>query len=462
MVIGRSSAGLSRHPESPVIEAPISKDTLARYLDRAAEWIKWDSRRRGGGGYVPARPPEWVASVIGADGEWALPRLNGIVSAPTLRPDGSILCQPGYDPDTGLIYRPDAEYPEIPSSPTRGDAIRATEALTEPLSDFPWVALSDLAAAVSAILALAGRAAILGPVPLYAVRAPVPGAGKSLLADVVATIGSGRPAARTTAPKEDAELRKVILTVMLEGDGCVLLDNVAGVLGSATLAAALTATEWKDRLLGHSRRVEGPLTTVWLATGNGLVFRGDLGRRVIPIDIDPGLEHPEDREGFRYPDLRPWVTAERPRLLAAALTILRSYHLAGRPRHDRPRKGSFEAWDDFVRGAVRWVGLADPHDGVGRIRSEDDSELTALRMALEACGDAFGGNQWSVGQAVSACANNADLRDSLADLSGTSPIDARRLGVVLRKSRNRIVDGRFFSSVGRRWRVVSVSEQELV
>ena len=54
----------------------------------------------------------------------------------------------------------------------------------------------------------------------------------------------------------------------------------------AILAAALTATEWKDRILGRTEVVTVPLRTTWLATGNNLTFKRTLGRRVIPIDLD--------------------------------------------------------------------------------------------------------------------------------------------------------------------------------
>ncbi|MCG7754948.1 hypothetical protein, partial [Flavihumibacter cheonanensis] len=93
-----------------------------------------------------------------------------------------------------------------------------------------------------------------------------------------------------------------------------------------------TATEWSGRILGLSKTVSAPLTPTWFVTGNNISFVGDTCRRVLPIRLDPRVERPEERE-FRHPDLLHFISQERPRLLVAALTVLRGFVLAGRPLH---------------------------------------------------------------------------------------------------------------------------------
>ncbi len=46
--------------------------------------------------------------------------------------------------------------------------------------------------------------------------------------------------------------------------------------------------------------------------------------------------------------------------MSAALTILRAYHVAGRPDQKLPSWGSFTVWSELIRGALVWTGLADP------------------------------------------------------------------------------------------------------
>jgi putative DNA primase/helicase len=414
----------------------------------------------------PVLPPTWVAAILSARGEWPFPPLEGVIEAPALRLDGSILNEPGYDTASGLLYLPSIEFPPVPESPTKGDAIAAAQSLLDPLGDFPFVGDSDRAAAIAAALTLVGRNAIAGPVPCFAVRAPTPGTGKTLLVDVAAIIATGRVASRMTVPRDDDEGRKRILSIGIEGAPIVLLDNVEGALGSPSLAAALTGTEFADRLLGVSKIVRVPIRTVWFATGNGLTFKGDLGRRVVPIDLDPKVEHPEDRLGFRYPDLLPHVRSERPRLLVAALTILRAFDLAGRPGHGKPKVGTFEEWDDLVRGAVMWLGLNDPVAGRERVREEGDADLDLIRAVYVAWHAAFEDVAKTVAEAIAAAASEdelkRELRSALAalDLRGDGTrLNSRVVADRLKRWKGRVVAGLRLETAGKHhqamlWRVV--------
>jgi len=66
--------------------------------------------------------------------------------------------------------------------------------------------------------------------------------------------------------------------------------------------------------------------------GLGLVFSGDMSSRVIISRInDPNIEEPEKRS-FKIKDLRAFVLENRIRLVHAALTVLRGFYVAGRPR----------------------------------------------------------------------------------------------------------------------------------
>src|SRR5690606_41043849 len=63
----------------------------------------------------------------------------------------------------------------------------------------------------------------------------------------------------------------------------------------------------------------------------------DTTRRIIHIRLDVLEEKPEERTGFKHPELLTWIRQNRPRLLTAALTILRAYCNAGMPRQDLSR-----------------------------------------------------------------------------------------------------------------------------
>jgi hypothetical protein len=55
---------------------------------------------------ISVSPPKVLAQNILATPDLPFPPLRGIVEVPVLRPDGSILADPGYDPATKLYYQP--------------------------------------------------------------------------------------------------------------------------------------------------------------------------------------------------------------------------------------------------------------------------------------------------------------------------------------------------------------------
>jgi predicted DNA-binding transcriptional regulator AlpA len=73
---------------------------------------------------------------------------------------------------------------------------------------------------------------------------------KGLLLDCISRIVTGEQFTVATYTDDTEELRKRITSLVLEGDRLVLFDNLVGRFGNAVLDAALTATSWKDRLLG--------------------------------------------------------------------------------------------------------------------------------------------------------------------------------------------------------------------
>jgi putative DNA primase/helicase len=313
------------------------------------------------------------------------------------------------------------------------------------------------------MLTAVARFAVGGPVPLFAYRATAPGSGKGLNVDVISLTTTGRRAACTAADRSTEEMRKMLLALAIEGAGIVVFDNIEGAFGSAALAMALTSEEIEDRVLGLSKRARASLrTTTWFATGNNTTFKGDLARRVVVIDMDAEVEHPEDRQDFEISNLRAWTRQHRAELVIAALTILRAYICAGKPLHGGPRMGSFEEWDDLIRGACIWADFGDPLESRSRLRKEGDADLDGLRAALAVWALRFGDTAVTTSAAIDRSREDTELRSALATLTGSTVerLDAVRLGYAMRKARGRVADGLKFECAEervagkRRWRVV--------
>ncbi len=438
--------------------APLARPLQeARFQELLAQHCAFVTPRsnRDGVEMRPAHPPRWCTRALLSRGRWpGLPYLDGLVEGPVLRADGSVLQEPGYDPATALVYAPSAAFEPVPERPSDSQRDDALTLLREVVCDFPFEAEVHFAAWLSSLLTPLGRPAFDGPSPLNLIDANIRGAGKSLLADVVSVILTGRPAARMSHTRDEDEVRKAITGLALEGTRLVLIDNVEGVFGSATLDRALTAWTWRDRLLGSNEHVELPLEMTWYATGNNVALRADTPRRCLHVRLESPDERPEERTVFRHPQLLPWVRRHRGRILPAALTLLRAYVTAGRPAQQLPGMGSYESWSDVVRSAIVWLGLPDPAATRGDLELAAGSDLGLLSALLEGLEELFadlgGGATARAMVAALAAEENRDrftaLRATLCELfprrkTGELPT-ARELGYRLRSYTGRIVDGR--------------------
>jgi hypothetical protein len=94
----------ARSTSGDVIMVPgiikITPAMLDRALGQSAIWQRFDAKTQQPRRVDP--PKEVVGQILDMVGEWPFPPLAGIVGCPTLRPDGSILADEGYDPATGL------------------------------------------------------------------------------------------------------------------------------------------------------------------------------------------------------------------------------------------------------------------------------------------------------------------------------------------------------------------------
>lgn len=363
----------------PVVQA-VPREALGPWSTDFVEWAK-EKVEDGIVVEVPCFPPGWAVAALHAGGDWAsIPELVGVVEHPVFLPDGRVLFEVGYDRESGLLLLPSAAVDTVPENTTQDDARRAVDAIKEMVCDFPFADPISASAALAAILTPAARHAIAGCVPLMVIDKSTRGVGGSLFSDVISTLYTGRPMARMTQASSDEEQRKVITSLLIDASPLVLLDNIITPLGGYALDALLTAQTWKDRLLGTNVTVTLPVRCTFYATGNNIVFKGDTSRRALKIRMVSPLENPEERDGFRHPQLLRWVAEERPRLLAAVLTVFRGYHVAGRPFPSSGASswGSFDAWSQLVRGALIWLGEKDPGLARGALDDAADSDKSVL------------------------------------------------------------------------------------
>lgn len=299
-------------------------------------------------------PAAQFARYISAIPEVDLPPINRVVDVPVFTEDGE-LTKPGYNAGGGGVFY----IPKFRTTGIRWSKKAADQALAfikeDLLGDFIFDGEADFAHALCIMLQPFVRDLIKGPTPLYPIDAPTAGSGKGLLAACLAMPAMGVLPASPEA-ESPAEWRKRITTALVSGRPFLLIDNVNEKMDAGTLAAAVTADVWNDRLLGGNTEIDRPNRATWVLTGNNLAASAEIVRRGVSIRIHPHGEHPEEYTGFEKEDLKGWASENRQRLIRAALTVCMRWVREGRPPGSKSL-GSFESWARVMSGILETNGV---------------------------------------------------------------------------------------------------------
>lgn len=423
--------------------AEVTPPAMIDRLSRAAVWLKYDGRAKK---MVAADPhPNVAATILSRDGEWMFPRLAGVITTPTLRPDGTILSTPGYDAATQLLLVEPPEMPRLPPRPSKAVAQKALARLDRLLHEFPFVDAASRSVALSALITPVVRGA-MAVVPMHATKAPVAGSGKSYIIDLASAISSGDRAPVMSASVKEEELEKRLAAALMSGQTLISLDNVNGELGGDFLCQVIERPIVQPRILGKSEAPKIESRATCFATGNNIRLVGDMTRRVVICSLDPDMERPETREFEDNPFDE--ILANRGLYVAAALTVVRAYVVAGCP-NTLPALASFEDWSRLVRSALVWLGKADPVDTMNAARA-DDPTTSALTMLFTSWHDAVQSSARTAAEIVNAASaemmgqmSHPELREALLEVAEDrrGGVSTKALGKYLARYKNRKVAG---------------------
>ena len=384
-----------------------------------------------------------------------LKKLTAVITAPTLRPDGSVLAVPGFDAETGLLYETESFPQPIPEHPNREQAQAALAYLWAPFQTFPFVGATDRAVHLAALLTAAVRG-ILPCAPAFAYDAPVQGSGKTLLARCVGVLTEGKDPSvwPHTAGRDDEEVRKRLFTVLRSGARSLIWDNIIGTFDSASLAAALTNPMFSDRVLGASVSSTVPNRMVLLMTGNNLTLAGDLPRRVLVSRIDPQTEKPFARSFDIDPAV--YCMAHRQHMIEAALVLMRAMLTHGCVHPGAGKMASFEQWDAWVRQTVIYANELQPGmfgDVMDVVQANQaaDPEQEALTALLDSWHDVFGSAKVQTAEVVKRATEGfhaSELREALEDFVPNGRLSTKSIGRLLKYRTGRICGGKRLECIG--------------
>lgn len=417
---------------------------------------------------MPIHPPGAIARCVVERGNFSARNLRAVVSFPPMASDGSIRTTEGYDDKTETYYTGGVNL-TVPDSPTQADAKMAVALLEDILVDYPFEGEEHKSAWFAGLLSPLTRYMHDGFVPMLVMTANTARAGKSSLCKIIGLIVNGADLPIITNTRNGEEERKRVMGYLRSGASVVMIDNVCDVLGGPVINALLTSRGFADRSLGSQKIIQAVNDAFWCATGNNISLADDVAQRCLHSRLNCPDPSPHLRSGFRYPNLIDHVRGHRDELLSAALTIIRAYMLAGKPKQEMQPWGSFEEWSDIVRGALIYAGLKDP--ALSREELEEDANVEKgvyvalvdgwLELQAMSGSNAIE-NGLTAREAVEALENGVEaylLKDALIELTKTRAITSHALGRLLMSVRGRNLDGKILHCIredskhGHRWSV---------
>ncbi len=423
----------------------IGQQALVRALASTATWERFDARSRN---WLGTDPPARHAAVLFDSCSYPhLPLLNGLARQPYLRPDGSLMNVAGYDQASGMFGAFDAREFNVPEAATRQQAEAALELLKNLLAEFSFFDDSDLAATLAAMLTAAVRPS-LPHAPMFHIRAHSVGSGKSYLCELITAFVTPQRGTPTTFPSDDEECRKMLLAGLLRAPAVIEFDNLTGdLLAHKSLCTVLSSEFMSGRILGVSKTTTVSTRVLFLSSGNNVGPVQDMTRRCLTIRLDPGCETPAARN-FMRPDLVRDVLSERGLYVSAALTIVRAWITANRPKTTCKSLAGYADWSELCRQPLLWLGCADPAVSVFEAMSDDPDRGTLDRL-LTSWQRVFGKTPAMVRDAVKQASvfkeEHQELGEILREIAGErGEINRRKLGWWIRRNSGRIVNGRRF------------------
>ena len=320
------------------------KTNIAEMFTKAASILKKDRS-----GWVPVDTLR-LAETYEAQGRVELPRLAGIITAPTFARQDR-LGKPGYDHVRNFsstrvtsIFR----FLSNPSKMMRSGA----NSLTALLSQFPFLTGRSGSGNIR-VLTLSSDDHCLRPRCTF--TAP-PQVQENRFSSAASMIASGQLAPVTTLGTDEAEMEKKLAASLIAGDAIISLDNCQLSIHGDLLCQMLSQEVVRVRVLGQSLNIDAVSNAAMYATGNNLEIAGDMTRRVLLCSLNANAERPELRKFEKDP--LALIGANRAHYVIAALTILRAYQIAASPDAGPPL-ASFERWCRWIRDALLWLGLPD-------------------------------------------------------------------------------------------------------
>ncbi len=437
---------------------PFSEPLLEHELGAIAQYWQWQKTEKGVYERLIDPPAKVIKQILSMHKHRELKPLNAVINAPTITHNNHIVSKQGYDKSTKLYLDCVDHGVNVPALVSEYEAIAAYHELMKPFGTFDFADDISRSVALSAILTAITRPT-QATAPAFAFDAPKQGSGKTYFCECLGLLATGiAPAMTPSIEKNEDEVRKILLSMIIEGRRFIIWDNIMGHFNSATMASFLTSERFSGRILGVSQSVEVAHRAMLLLTGNNITLVGDMPRRVLTCRFDTGIENPTQaqRNLSAIGGLKPaaYIEHNRYKLATAAITLIRGYLQSDAHRKGglaKDRLPSFEDWDTVARQPVLWLstqveGLTDPKRSIDNNMDKDPEHETLSELL--ACIYEWQPNTPFTAKSLNAyltCqsryATDHPLSEILLDLNGGKTVTSRSIGMILKFRHGRIADG---------------------
>lgn len=279
-----------------------------------------------------------------------LPTISLFTRNPVYTEDWRLVA-PGYDKLSGIYYAGPAVEPR-----------QDTTHLDILLRDFCFKSPGDRTNYIAMLITALLIPRFIGSKPAALFNGNQPELGKTILAQIIATLRDGHPAETATYNPNDEEFEKRLGAIVRRGVTTIIIDNAKGRtknprIESACLERSITDPILSFRLLGHSSDIRAENSHIFCITAN----TSDVSRDLITRSTVINLYHEGDPEHrvFSIADPESYAEKHRNELLGELVGMVEKWKAAGSPMSKANSRFNKRGWAAIVGGILEANGEPD-------------------------------------------------------------------------------------------------------
>ncbi len=280
----------------------------------------------------------------------SLPTINLFTRNPVYTEDWRLVA-PGYDKLSGIYYAGQVVEPRCD-----------TTHIDNLLRDFCFKSPGDRTNYIAMLITMLLLPRFIGSKPAVLFNGNQPGLGKTILAQIIATLRDGQPAETASYNPNDEEFEKRLGAIVRRGVTTIIIDNAKGRaknprIESACLERSITDPILSFRLLGSSLSIRAENSHIFCITAN----TSDVSRDLITRSTVINLYHEGDPEHrvFSIADPESYAEKYRLELLGELVGMVEKWKAAGSPMAKANSRFNKRGWAAIVGGILEANGEPD-------------------------------------------------------------------------------------------------------